>query len=209
MRIYPCFYNFIRYFIKFYRVYRITKTNYRFFKFSSRYLFFFFALSPIDNDELQSIFYKKKNDSTLGIHVCMTLNFLMYRRNERKKEGEENRGTHPRVSLSLPPANTIISVSLLPLSLFFSSERLPFFFLFIFFLFSFFTLPSNKEDLPDDDSLPRYYYTPISLMIDTLNLSSWRTGDVAFNYLFPLSLFLFLYSLFFFFLFVFFFFKRS
>ena len=117
---------------------------------------------------------KKKNDSTLGILVCMTLNFLMYRRNERKKEGEENRGTHPRVSLfhSHRPTLIIIRSPLLPLSLFFSSERLPFSFLFVSFLsfflfFSFFTLPSNKEDLPDDDSLPRYYCTPISLMIDT------------------------------------------
>lgn len=141
----------------------------------------------------------------------MTLNFLMYRRNERKKEGEENRGTHPRVSLFHSHRPTLLYPFLSSLYLCFSRPNVCLFF-FFFLSFSLFSLFRRIKNLRDDDSLPRYYYTPISLMIDTLNLSSWRTGDVAFNYLFPLFLFLFLYSFLSFCVCVcmfFFFFKRS
>lgn len=135
----------------------------------------------------------------------------MYRRNERKKEGEENRGTHPRVSLFHSHRPTLLYPFLSSLYLCFSRPNVCLFF-FLSFFFSFFTLPSYKESSRWRFVASILLYTNLVNDWHWLNLSSWRTGDVAFNYLFPLFLFLFLYSFLSFCVCVcmfFFFFKRS
>lgn len=96
----------------------------------------------------------------------MTLNFLMYRRNERKKEGEENRGTHPRVSLFHSHRPTLLYPFLSSLYLCFSRPNVCLFF-FLSFFFSFFTLPSYKES-------SRWRFVA-SILLYTNLVNDWHT----------------------------------